>query len=80
MPAKSYMFTEKQVHDEVRRFLKEQDNTDDNTKNIKIKKCAWTAIRIAQNVKPYISESDAKSELRHTIKRFYNQHYRGGLF
>lgn len=80
MPIKPFLFTEKQVHDEVRHFLKKQDKSNDNTKNIKIKKCAWTAIRITQNVKPYVSEVDAKSELRHTIKRFYNQHYKGGLF
>ena len=80
MPTKSYRFTEKQVHDEVRRYINTQDKFDDSAKNIKIKKCTWTAIRITQDVKPYVSEVDAKNELRHTIKRFYNQHYKGGLF
>ena len=80
MPTKTYLFTEKEVHDEVRHFLKTQDKSDDSVKNVKIKKCAWTSIRLAQNVKPYVSKKEAKSELRHTIKRFYNQHYKGGLF
>ena len=82
---KIFKFTEKDIHSEVRKWLhnrsKEEDKQlTDCDKNLKIKKCVWTEVKISQNVKPYISERDARLALNHIIKRFYCQHYNGGLY
>jgi hypothetical protein len=76
---KEFYFTEKQVHNEVRQFIKKQDLNDDHNKNILIKKCTWTEIKISQEVKSQGSKKECYAWLQHVIKRHYKQKYMGGL-
>ncbi len=82
---RSFKFTETDIYNEVRSWLnkhskEEEKQLNDIEKNLKIKKCTWTEVKISQNVKPYINETDARLALKHIIKRFYCQHYNGGLY
>ena len=74
-----FFFTETDIIDYVKDYIKNQDLNGNKRQDKKIKDCAWTEIQITQQVKPFESEDQARMILKYIVKRFHKQHYCGGL-